>query len=257
MLRPRLLAASFLHFAWAITAQQTRSFHQDASELSALLNYKVYGREWVPTSGPILLTPNHYYRPGYGIWNVVIALSAVVPAEIHWITTSMLTYPGQRRGIILRPLSHYLLAQAARVYAFTTMPPMPPDPSQVQARALAVRQVMHLINRAPPPLIIGLAPEGQDFTSGCLGMPPSGSGRFILHLLRKGLSIVPVGVFEEDGSLALRFGPPYQPEIEFNLPAQAIDEEVGRSVMSHLASLLPATMHGEFLPAPDYDSAIP
>jgi hypothetical protein len=257
MLRQRILAASFLQLAWAIAAKRTRSFHQDAINLSTLLNFKVYGQEWVPQTGPIMVTPNHYYRPGYGIWNVVIALSAVVSPEIHWITTSMLTYPDKRRKAYLTPLSHFFLSQVARVYSFTTMPPMPPDPFQARERALAVRRVIKYINEAYPAVMIGLAPEGQDFTNGCLGWPPPGSGRFILHLGRKGLSIVPVGIFEEDGCLILNFGPPYRLEFELDLPAQDVDREVGRLVMSHLANLLPSEMRGEFRPVRDYPSAIP
>jgi len=237
--------------------KRTRSFHQDASKLATLIDFKVYGQLQMPTRGSILLTPNHYYRPGYGIWNVIIALSAAVTPEIHWITTSMLTYPGQRRGVFLRPLSHFFLEEAARIYSFTTMPPMPPDPSQVEERALAVRKVIASVNKSASPLIIGLSPEGQDFTNGQLGWPPSGSGRFIFHLIKKGFWIVPVGVFEENGCLALNFGPPYQPQVANNLAAHEIDYEIGRVVMSHLAGLVPLEMRGNFSPASAYSPAIP
>jgi hypothetical protein len=256
MLRYRLLTATFLQLAWAIVAKQTRSFHHDASRLSALLDFKVYGRGWIPTLGPIILTPNHYYRRGYGIWNVIIALSSVISPEIHWITTSMLTFPGQRRGVFLRPLTHYFLSQVARIYSFTTMPPMPPDPSQVKERALAVRKVLKYINDVPSPVIVGLAPEGQDFPEGRLGWPPSGSGRFIYQLIKNGLLVAPVGVFEEGGCLVLNFGQAYRPEISTNLSSQDIDSEIGRSVMSHLASLIPPELRGEFSPASGYPPVI-
>ena len=256
MLRYRLPAIAFLQFAWAIVVKRTRSFHHDASRLATLLDIKVYGSEWIPTTGSILLTTNHYSRPGYGVWNVIIALSAVIIPEVHWITTNMLTFPGQRRGILLRPLSHSFLSQVARIYSFTTMPPMPPDPSQVEERALAIRKVMDMLNKVTSPVIIGLSPEGQDFPGGRLGWPPRGSGRFILQLIKKGQLVVPVGVFEEHGCLTLNFGPPYRPEVANNLPFQDIDCEVRRSIMSHLASLVPPEMRGEFTPASDYPPMI-
>lgn len=252
MLRYRLPAITFLRIAVAIVMKRTRSFHHDASRLATLLDFKVSGTEWIPTSGSILLTANHYSRPGYGIWNVIIALSAVIIPEVHWITTSMLTFPDQRRGLLLRPLSHYFLSQLARIYSFSTMPPMPPDPSQVVERALAIRKVIDFVNKTASPVIIGLSPEGQDFPGCRLGWPPPGSGRFIFHLIKKGLLVVPVGVFEENRCLALNFGPPYRPEFATNLPAQGIDCEVRRSIMSHLASLVPPEMHGEFTPASAY-----
>jgi len=256
MLRYRLPAITFLQFARAIVFKRTRSFHHDASRLATLLNVKVYGSEWVPTTGPILLTNNHYFRPGYGIWNVIIALSAVIVPEVHWITTNMLTFPGQQRGVLLRPLSHYFLSQVARIYSFSTMPPMPPDPSQVEERALAIRRVMDFVDKATSPVIMGLSPEGQDFPEGRLGWPPPGSGRFIFHLIRKGLLVVPVGVFEENGCLTLHFGPPYRPEVANNSTAQDIDREVRRSIMSHLASLVPPEMSREFTPARAYPPGI-
>ncbi len=111
----------------------------------------------------------------------MIALGAAINPEVHWITTDMLTFPGQPRGVFLRPLSHYFLSQIARIYSFTAMPPMPPDPFQVEERALAVRRVMDFVNSTTSPVIIGLSPEGQDFPAGRLGWPPPGSGRFIFH----------------------------------------------------------------------------
>jgi hypothetical protein len=133
---------------------------------------------------------------------------------------------------------------------------MPPDPSQVEERALAIRKVMDMLNKVTPPIIIGLSPEGQDFPGSRLGWPPPGSGRFILHLIKKGLLVVPVGVFEEHGCLILNFGPPYRPEVATNLPPQDIDHEIGLSIMSHLACLVPPEMRGEFTPASDYPFVI-
>ena len=64
---------------------------------------KVTGQENIPTSGPCLVTVNHYARPGFWAWWISFAISSVLPVDIHWVMTRELTYPGQRRAVVLRP----------------------------------------------------------------------------------------------------------------------------------------------------------
>jgi hypothetical protein len=99
----------------------------------------------------------------------------VVPQDVHWVMTAGWTFPGQRRGRLLKPLTYWLFRRVAKVYGFTTMPPMPPNPKESLARARAVRQVLEYAERANRP-IIGLSPEGRDFPTGQLGTPPPGVG---------------------------------------------------------------------------------
>ena len=94
--------------------------------------------------------------------------------------------------------------------------------------------------------MIGLAPEGGDSAGGILSLPPPGVGRFMLHLAAIGLQIAPVGIYEEDGRLCLRFGQRYRLELAAGLPAVERDRCASQIVMSNIARLLPAALQGEF-----------
>jgi hypothetical protein len=226
-----------------------RSFHEDGLRIVNINNIKVLHPENIPGGeNSFLLTINHYSHPGMGVWNGIFALSSLITFNINWIITSTLTFPNQNKGILLRPLSQVFLRKVAKVYGFIPMPPMPPDPSQVVERALAIRTVMSLVNKPNKPIIIGLSPEGQDFPGSCLGWPPSGSGRFILQLARKGLMIVPIGIYEEGNNLYLNFGEEYHLDKFSAISSRDTDREVSSLVMSHIAALLPQKMWGDFSP---------
>lgn len=224
-----------------------RSFHQDSSDLVARLTppLQVFGGENIPKSGPCLLTFNHYFRPGFGVWWVVLAISSQVPAEIRWVMASEWTYPPGWRDRLVTPATRWAFRRLARTYGFTNMPPMPPRPQEVAGRAGAVREILAYARRAPKPLV-GLAPEGGDQPGGLLNMPPAGSGRFILHLAELGLEIAPVGAYEADGGLCLRFGPRYSLLAPGGLTAAERDLAASRIVISHIAALLPTALRGEF-----------
>jgi len=90
---------------------------------------------------------------------------------------------------------------------------------------------------------MALAPEGGDMPGGLLSRPPSGSGRFMWHLARHGLRFIPVGAFEEDDRLCIRFGQP------FELPAavpEPIEDGASRLVMSAIAACLPERLRGAY-----------
>jgi hypothetical protein len=231
----------------AILLVRPRSFHHDAGALVAHITppVQVCGQEHIPRSGPSVVTANHYARPGFGAWWVALAIAAAVPAEMHWIMTGAWTFPGRWYRGLLRPLTEWAFVRAARVYGFTAMPPMPPDPAEAEARARAVRRVLGHVRREPESLI-GLVPEGRDFPGGVLGWPPPGAGRFIQHLVRMGLGVIPVGIYEEGGALCVRFGPRYMPDIQDGLPSAARDRAMSHLVMTHIARQLPLRLRGEF-----------
>ena len=88
---------------------------------------------------------------------------------------------------------------------------MPPDPSEVEARALGVLQTVRLARRlAQGGGMVGLAPEGRDVPEG-LGQPPEGAGQFIALLVRAGLPVLPrsthlLNVFYDgEGEVTLNF----------------------------------------------------
>jgi hypothetical protein len=196
------------------------------------------------SSGWLLLT-NHYSRPGFGAWWIPLAVSSLAPREVHWVMTSTLTYPDVWRRSAFTPLSEWALGRLAACYGFTSMPPMPPRPQDVERRAAAVRQVLNYVQRTPLPLI-GLAPEGWDPPDRVLHRLWPGGGRFLLHLARRGLRFLPIGVYEQAGELCLALGEPFVPSIPDRRTADQQDAEVESSVMRHLAECLPTNLRGVF-----------
>jgi hypothetical protein len=192
-----------------------------------------------------VLTVNHYTRRGFRAWWIALALSASVPAEVHWVMTAAWTYPDRLRARTITQATRWLFRRFARVYGFTSMPPMPPDPRDTADRALAVRQVLAYVHGTTYP-VIGLAPEGSDSPDGTLQWPPMGVGRFVLHLSGRGLALVPVGSFEAGGALCLRFGKPYCLTIPPGLSVHERDRRASQVMMQHIAQQLPAHLRGEF-----------
>ena len=224
-----------------------RVFREDAEACIQQVKppLQVLGKENLPQSGPCVITCNHYYRPGFAAQWVAIAISAVVPSDIHWIITGELTFSGKWYAQFGIAISRFILERGARVYGFTTMPPMPPRPRDVEARAASVRKVLEFVKHTKNP-IIGLAPEGGDQIGGQLTMPASGAGRFSLLLAAQGLRFAPVGVYESDGELCLHFGETYDLYVERNLSSDEKDKHAAQIMMEHIALLLPLDLRGEF-----------
>jgi 1-acyl-sn-glycerol-3-phosphate acyltransferase len=235
-------------FLWSALALRPRSIARDA--LVAMEGVQpemvVGGGEHIPPRGPCLVACNHYSRPGFDAWWLALAISAAVAArrapdadpDIRWVMTAAWTFAESAwRRRILTPLTRWAFDRAARVYGFVTMPPMPPDPREVEQRALAVRRTLRLARRAAQEGgMVGLAPEGQDISGGGLGMPPAGVGRFIALLAGAGLPVLPVGVTEAGGRLCLSFGPPFVPDVPSGRSER--DRAVARQVMDAIALAL-------------------
>ncbi|MDH7486765.1 MAG: hypothetical protein QHJ81_10880 [Anaerolineae bacterium] len=221
-----------------------RSFRRDASELArGISSRRVFGEVPDLESSPRgwLVTVNHYFRPGFGGWWIGVAVAAAFPVEMHWVMTSAWTYPDGLRSRTITPATRWLFRRLAQMYGFTLMPPMPPRPEEVMERALAVRRVLAFVRAAPMP-VVGLAPEGMDPPEGRLMLPPPGVGRFIAHLARQGLTILPVGLFEEEGALCLRFGSPYSLPADLPRSPEARDREVAVRVVEAIAGCLPPAL---------------
>jgi hypothetical protein len=224
-----------------------RSFRQDATRCVGRLkpSLRVFGKESVPRSGPCVITVNHYYRPGFGAEWLALGISALVPREVHWIMTGEWTAPGKWYEPIKGAYSRLLLKYLSRVYGYTSMPPMPPRPKDVEARARSVRAVLEYAKRHPV-FMLGLAPEGANQAGGALSMPAPGTGRFALLLAGLGMEFVPVGAYEEGGAFCLHFGPAYRLRIPSSLSADEKDRAAAETMMKKIAALLPVRLRGDF-----------
>ncbi len=224
-----------------------RSFRRDSLACIRRLKppLRIGGEQNIPQQGPCVLTLNHYHRQGFPAQWLALAISAIVPEEIHWIITAELTYSDKWYAFLGKSLSRMILKLVARVYGFTTMPPMPPRPGDVEARAVSVRKVLEYI-RHNQNIFLGLAPEGGDHPRGILGMPPAGLGRFALLLASRGICFVPVSVYESLGQLCVSFGEKYMLSVGCELSFDDRDKQTARMIMEHIANLLPVPLRGEF-----------
>jgi len=242
-------------FPWAILPilisaalkAETRSFQVDSKRLlSNIYPPAVFiGNPEFSYNKPLLLTVNHYARPGFSIMWAVIAISSYIPMDVHWIMTNAWVYPNRIQNMVLKPLSHIILSEIAHIYKFTAMPPMPPMPADVANRAMAVRKIFGFIRKAKTQ-VIGMAPEGRDMAAGVLGWPPAGTGRLIFELSKKGFSILPIGAYEEEDTLHIRFGEPYELIIPGEIPAIEIDKYVRLIIMHQIANYIPYSLRGDF-----------
>jgi hypothetical protein len=188
----------------------------------------------------VLITVNHYSAPDFHAWWFAILISAIVPANIHWVVTSGWTNSGWLTGF-----THWLFPRGARLLGFTPIPAMPPEPAETELRAVAVRKVLNYANHTPH-AVVGMAPEGGDQPGGMLGTLPAGVGRFMQLLSQSCPNIIPVGVWKEDGCIQLNLGSQYNLDVQAGLSAHERDCVVGDIIMRHIAVLLPESLRGEY-----------
>ncbi len=190
--------------------------------------------------GPCVITINHYARPGFQAWWLALAVSAVLPVEVHWVVTAEWRYADRWRSATITPVSRWILRHIAAVYGFTRMPPMPPRPGEEMQRALAVREILRYARQVECP-VIGLAPEGGDFAApGRVAELPAGVGRLLLHLSGSGLVVLPVGAYEARDRFCLNFGLPYRLEPPQMSSAETMDAWARQLVRSKIEELLEA-----------------
>lgn len=206
---------------------------------------QVIGKEDIPQHGPCVVTVNHYCRPGFAAQWIALAIAATIPVDMHWGMTGEWTLPGKRYAPVGRVLSRFVLHRIARVYGFTSMPPMPPRLDDMEERAKSVRAVLDVVKHAKDP-ILGLAPEGGDSVDGKLAHPSSGLGRFALLLSSAGLKLIPVGVYEEDEVFTVHYGKAYELFVPRKLSADEKDVQAAQIIMSKIAGLLPENLRGDF-----------
>lgn len=225
-----------------------RNFRNDATACITNLQppLRILGKENIPQCGPCVLTVNHYHHEGFGAQWLALAIAATIPVDMHWVMTGEWTYPDKWYAPLGMILSRFILHRLARIYGFTSMPPMPPRPKDVEARAKSVRAVLDIVRRTKDP-ILGLAPEGYDPPGGVLARPASGLGRFALLLSNAKLKFIPVGAYEYDGVFTIHFGNAYLLNVQRGLSSNEKDAQAAQVIMKHIAQLLPSHLRGEFV----------
>lgn len=249
----RYPASLLVPWGYAFICTRRRSFPADAVRMYRTITPQpqVEGLEGVPASGSLVVVFNHYHSRSFASWWSPISITALIhsrrtlaPGGISWIMTVAWTYPDRLRRRVVTPLTQWAFGRLAHVYGFVAMPPMPPRPHEVEARARAVRRTLALARQVPPPLI-GLSPEGHDGPNANLIEPPSGVGRFLSHL---GASrpVLPVGVYEEGDRLVVRFGEPFALEAPGDVMPAGRDTWASERVMLAIGRLLPRRLWGAY-----------
>ena len=232
---------------WSVLTLRRRSLAEDARAAVERVfpQPEVVGVEHIPPRGPCLVACNHYHRGNRGGWWTALLVTAALSVhrapeadrELRWVITDAWTYPeGTWQSRYLTPFSRWVFRRVARLYGFVSMPPMPPRPWELEARALAVLRAVRLARRvAQSGGMMGLAPEGQDVEGG-LGEPPENAGRFIALLVEAGLPILPVGVVEGEGRMRVAFGELFWPKIPAGMGER--DGAVAREVMGAIGRVM-------------------
>jgi 1-acyl-sn-glycerol-3-phosphate acyltransferase len=205
---------------------------------------QVRGDDLLPPSGPFVVVANHYERPGLWMaWSAMFAGYAVLnrtAQEVHWVAIQewesyrLLGVPVPRRVI------RAVFERAFRVYGIIAMAPPDASPS---ARASSIREVARFVRAG---MVVGLMPEGTVGTTPELLPAQEGVGTFLLLLSGTGAPIVPVGLYEDEDGLVVRFGAPFRLEVPGDLPRDRRDDWARGRVMLAIRQLLPAPLWGAF-----------
>lgn len=198
----------------------------------------IIGTEHIPSSGPALITINHYARHGFSIVWGAMAVAAQLPENQIWLMTSAWTDRKPGLDAMRTSATTRVFSRMAQMYGAVTTPPLPPVPEEQKERVLGIKRLLHKINKDLS-AVVCIAPEGRDFAQGELGSPATGTGKLILKLESELGCIIPVGICECIGRLIIVFGEAY------NLKGKGFtssdDEAVSAYVMQNIAYLLPTS----------------
>lgn len=251
-LGPGLLAEA----AWSVMAGSRRSLATDAARMIERLHPRpeIEGQNHIPPRGPFFLVGNHYQAPRLWIGWIAAAITQAVATvrepgarEIHWMMVA-----DWRRTVlgvsVSNPLSSLVFPRAARTYGLI---PIPSEPGDVRGRARALMRALEYLGRRGKGMTaveepVAMFPEG----AGTVDLQPakSGSGAFLHRVSSMGVPVLPVGAFDENGKLRLRFGE------SFRLPAappegETLDDWARREVMVSIGRLLPEHLWGAYADA--------
>lgn len=219
-----------------------RDFAQDSRTLVAQLEPPIERLNTAPKLPPsgVAVLANHFVGPDFHAWWLAMAISSSLDLDVKWVVTNEWGYPDLFRRTTVTPLTRLFLRRVALSYGFFLMPPMPPRPHEVEARASAVKRILRFVAHSKGP-ILGVAPEGADAPNHALAPPPPGTGRFLIQLARHGMRFLPAAVYQEGETLCIRFGDVF--DIDRDLQAEA-GPDVADFSMRAIARLLPEALQG-------------
>jgi hypothetical protein len=233
-----------LGIAWAIFTGRKRSLRKDSLVATRRVPVKILGAEHIPHGGPGVVVLNHYFRPGFSAAWIGLVISANIPHDLIWVMSAAWTDTPTLKTRLQAAISVPLYPRLAWTYNFISMPPMPPRPHEVEARARAVRQILAAARQ--PNTLLAISPEGQDPSGGVLMHPHSGVGRMMYRLDQYGCRFYPIGLYEDDEAIILNFGSSFRLLLPEGLRRDEIDRRAADMVMDKIAAQLPEKLRGVY-----------
>lgn len=206
----------------------------------------IHGMENVPEEGPIVFLPNHYERKDtvWVGWGAIALTSALARQRdrtklryMHWVMTD--TWADCYIGPFhLNPrYLGWILKGFGDVYGITRMPAhdLPNHRTQRGRSASSLREIFKNLERGA---CVAVHPEAGGFET--LITPPPGAGRVLAAVERQGVTMIPVGVFEENDHLVINIGKPFAAN-SFNRKS---DADAAATAMRTIAELVPMRNRG-------------
>jgi len=239
-----------LKFIWAVLRGRTRNLAADveATLMAARPEPHALNDQHIPPEGPFVLVANHYERPGLKVfWGGMLASHAVgqrrtSQRSLRWLMTS--EWYDFRLGPLPVPVwaLRWLFRRIAQVYGLVIVPRAA---ERGVGRAAALRTILNVLRGSGD--AIGLFPEA--IGTGQLIEPMPGVGSFLLSLSNRGIPILPVGIFEEEGALIASFGPPFSIQVPRSVEKGERERLASEQVMVAIGRLLPSELWGVYAPA--------
>lgn len=242
--RYRLPASFVAEAVVSLLLGRCRDIVVDAARLLAPVEprLRALGEAYIPKTGPLVVVANHYERAGmWMIWGMFLLSRTLGQRRpglpLHWVMTSE-----WRRFRLLgllpvpSPLFRWPFRRLAAMYDFVVLPAVE---ERVLGRAVALRSALAKLQGDAT---LGLYPEGD--TSFELREARPGSGAFLLLASQRGVPLLPVGVYEEDGVLTVAFGQPFSLEVGSGRERAEQDQLAREQAMTAIARLLPAHLWG-------------
>jgi 1-acyl-sn-glycerol-3-phosphate acyltransferase len=246
----RLRISLILRFVWAVLRGRTRSLPADVETTLMAARPKPQARndQHIPAEGPFVLVANHYERPGLKVfWGGMLASHAVAQRRtsqksLRWLMTS--EWYNFRLGPLPVPVwaLRWLFRRLAQVYGLVIVPRAA---ERRVGRAAALRTILNVVRDGEE--AIGLFPEA--IGTGQLREPMPGVGSFLFSLSNRGIPILPVGIFEEEGRLIASFGPPFLMQVPRGVEKGERERLASQQVMVAIGRLLPRELWGVYAPA--------